>query len=419
MNNITAGKGKTLMGCLLMIALLAMPASSQTTAGKSRQANLPRVFLLNARKLEEARKNILAGHQSSVAALAKLEREARQALEAESFSVVNKAVIPPSKDKHDYLSQAPYFWPDPHIPNGLPYIRRDGERNPEIIKITDAQNMSRLAGTTATLALAYYLKGDEQCAAKAAQLLRAWFLAPATKMNPHLNYAQFVPGVNDGRGIGIIESRSLTQVVDAVGLLAGSKAWTETDQQGLQSWFAKYLRWLLESPNGKAEAAAKNNHGTWYDTQVVSFALFTGDRELAATVLRESRQKRIARQIASDGRQPLELERTRAWSYSVMNLQGLFDLATLGEAVGLELWDYQTPDRRGLRKALDWLIQFADGTQKWSYPQIREWSPAELAPLLRQAALKYHESKYEDLRVRLAGNNSADRMNLLNPQMAR
>ena len=90
------------------------------------------------------------------------------------------------------------------------------------------------------------------------------------------------------RYLEVMHSREMmTQVVDAIGLLAGSKAWTKTDQRGLEEWFAEFLRWMRESKNGRDEAAAKNNHGTYYDVQVVSFALFLGKRDLATELLNE------------------------------------------------------------------------------------------------------------------------------------
>jgi hypothetical protein len=49
----------------------------------------------------------------------------------ELYTVMEKKQIPPSGDMHDYMTIAIYFWPDPKKPNGLPYIRRDGEINPE------------------------------------------------------------------------------------------------------------------------------------------------------------------------------------------------------------------------------------------------------------------------------------------------
>src|SRR5713226_125374 len=276
---------------LTVAALCAIPLEAD---GQKVEADLgARVFLLDAKQLQLTRQRIQAGDKNVAPAWAQLEREARKALSAGPTSVISKETVPPSGDKHDYMSQAPYFWPDPKSPNGLPYIRRDGERNPEINKITDHRSLDQLESSVETLALAYYFKGDEAYAAKATQLLRAFFLDTATRMNPNLQYAQFIPGVNTGRGIGLIETRGLTQVVDSIGLLQGSKALTLADLYGLQDWFGKFLQWMLESKNGRDEAAAKNNHGTYYDVQVVSFALFVDKEDLARQVLQAARQKRI------------------------------------------------------------------------------------------------------------------------------
>jgi hypothetical protein len=334
-------------------------------------------------------------------------------MSAGPFSVVSKGLTPPSGDKHDYTSQAPYYWPNPKSPNGLPYISRDGERNPEINQITDHWNLDQLESSVETLALAYYFKGDEAYAAKAAGLLRAFFLDPATRMNPNLQYAQFIPGVNTGRGIGLIETRGLTSVVDAIGLLAGSKALTTDDQRALQDWFGRFLQWMLESKNGRDEAAAKNNHGTYYDVQVASFALFVGKRDLAARVLEGARQKRIALQIESDGRQPLELARTKAWSYSLMNLDGLMSLATLGERTNVDLWNFQTSDGRSIRKALDFLTLFALGEQKWQYKEISGLKPEALFPLMRRAASAYRDKQYQALMAKVPNVDLTERGRLL------
>ena len=373
----------------------------------------PRVWLLDARQLQATRERLRKGDKNLAPAGARLEREARKALEEGPFSIVNKELVPPSGDRRDYLSQAPYFWPDPKSANGLPYIRRDGERNPEINKITDHRSLDQLESSVETLALAYYFKGDEAYAVKATQLLRAFFLDPTTRMNPNLQYAQYIPGVNTGRGIGLIETRGLTRVVDAIGLLAGSKALTEADRRGLQEWFGKFLQWMLESRNGRDESAAKNNHGTYYDVQVVSFALFLGQRDLATRVLQDARQKRIATQIEPDGRQPLELVRTKAWSYSIGNLDGLMLLATLGDCVGVDLWNYQTADGRSIRKALDFLTPIALGERKWQYQELGGLEPRTLFPLIRRAAARYRDKQYQALMAKAPDIDLADRARLL------
>lgn len=393
----------------------ACPVKAKENVRHQAAAPVLRVFLLDAQQLEAARRRIRSGDQSLAAPLARLERDAQKALGEGPFSIVKKGVTPPSGDKHDYMSQAPYFWPDPKSPNGLPYIRRDGERNPEINKITDHRSLDDLENSVETLALAYYFKGDEAYATKASQLLRAFFLDPATRMNPNLEYAQFIPGVNTGRGIGLIETRGLARVVDAIGLLAGSKALSVADERGLRDWFGKFLQWMLDSKNGREEAAAKNNHGTYYDVQVASFALFVGKQELALGVLQAARQKRIAVQIEPDGRQPLELARTKAWGYSNGNLDGLLQLATLGQRVGVDLWNFQTADGRSIRRALDFLVPIAIGQAKWEYQELEGVKPELLFPLMRRAAKLYQDKPYQTSMSKVPEVDPADRSRLLGP----
>jgi hypothetical protein len=251
------------------------------------------------------------------------------------------------------------------------------------------------------LAESFYLTGHEPYAAKAAELLRAWFLDEETLMNPNLEFGQAIPGRCDGRGIGIIETRQLTRVVDAAGLLAGSPSWTHTDEAALRNWFGDYLTWLLESPHGRDEAKTRNNHGTHYDVQVAAFALYVGREELARRVLDESARGRLVSQIEPDGSQPHELARTNGWSYSLMNLGGFFDLARLGENVGVDLWNYETDDGRSIRKALEWLMPFAAGDRKWEHQQISGFRASRLRGLLEIGARKWNDPRYSSLASQL------------------
>jgi hypothetical protein len=365
------------------------------------KAQTPRVFLWDAEKMAEAKRKIRAGDKEYVQALEKLKSNAQKALKIENLSVVNKQGIPPSGDKHDYMSQAPYFWKNPKTADGLPYIRRDGERNPEIQKYPDHEFLDQMADSVRDLALAFYFTGDEAYAAKAAQQLRVWFLDPRTKMNPNMQFAQAVPGESTGRVFGVLESRGLTRVVDSIGLLKNSKALTKTDRKGIENWFTQFLDWLTTSKNGRGEGETKNNHGTLYDVQVVSYALFLGKKDLAKRVLEIAKQKRIASQIEPDGRQPLELERTKSWNYSTMNLEGLMWLAKLGENASVDLWNYQTADGRGIRKAIDYLYPFAVGEKNWEYQQIEGWQPSRLFPLMHFAARKYKDEKFKAMHAKI------------------
>ncbi|HEV8592190.1 MAG TPA: alginate lyase family protein [Pyrinomonadaceae bacterium] len=355
---------------------------------------------MNSKKLQQIKAAVKAKDKTYDDAIAAIEKNAQKALEGGTFSVTTKSITPPSGDKHDYMSQAPYFWADPGKKDGLPYIRRDGERNPEINKITDHKSMDQMVSAVDALSLAYYLKGNEAYATKAVQILRAFFLDPATRMNPNLQYAQGIPGINTGRGIGLIETVGLTRVVDSIGLLDGSKALSHPDKKGLEDWFSRFLQWMQESKNGRDESAAQNNHGTHYDLQVASYALFLGKNDIAKNILEAAKQKRIAKQIESDGRQPLELARTKAWSYSVMNLRGLIQLATLGTHVGVDLWNYETKDGRSIRRALDFLYPYSVG-EKWKYQQIGEWQPEILFPGMRMAASHYFDEKFKAMQTKI------------------
>lgn len=389
------------------VALAAVSAwADETNSG-------PRVFLLDGASLLEVKRRTADGDAALADAVARLRREADQALRAGPFSVVHKQIAPPSGDKHDYMSLGPYWWPDPSKPDGLPYIRRDGETNPQGAAL-DRRPMGEMISAVETLALAYYLTEHKPYATHAASLLRAWFLDDATRMNPHLRFGQAIPGRVDGRGIGVIDTASLTRLVDAVGMLEGAPVWTPEDRRGLRSWFRDYLAWLRESDHGRDEARTKNNHGTWYDAQVAAFALFIEDEPTAREVL-ERAASRIAAQIAPDGSQPLELARTRSWDYSVMNLQGMFRLAALGRHVGVDLWNFETDDGRSIRAALDWLIPYATGELRWKHRQIQRLAPEKLAPLLRQAAAAYGDGRYEEVLDAVGGVDPADRLQLLWP----
>ncbi len=266
---------------LAWVALtLPMLASAAVAGDGGDLAPTPRVFVLDATTLAETKRRVAANDPALAAAVARLRREAEEALQAGPFSVMDKKAPPPSGDKHDYMSLGPYWWPDPEKPDGLPYIRRDGEVNPEG-DTYDRNPLNAMTAAVETLALAYYLTDHPPYADHAARLLRVWYLDEATRMNPHLEYGQAIPGRTAGRGIGIIDTAQLVRLVDAVGLLGGSRAWTSEDQQSLQAWFRQYLTWLRQSAHGREEARATNNHGTWYDAQVGAFALFVGDERTA------------------------------------------------------------------------------------------------------------------------------------------
>ena len=311
------------------------------------------------------------------------------------YSVMDKKMTPPSGDMHDYLSHSRYWWPNPDTPDGLPYVRRDGRTNRKLLEQGDRDTIGMLYDELETLALAGYLLSDERYSEHAALLVRTWFLNPETKMNPHLRYAQAVPGRSEGRGAGIIDTRHLIRVLDSVALLRESQAWSDEDQAALVAWMTGFLDWLRNDPLGKDEASERNNHGTWYDAQIATIAMFIGERDQASRIVEQARTKRIAKCIEPDGRQPEELDRTKGLHYCVFNLSAMSKLARIGEHVGVDLWHFKTDDGRSIRRGLDFVLPYLLGHKEWPYEQIEEMSvsPSDMG-LFYLAAVRYNESKY-------------------------
>ena len=347
----------------------------------------PRTFTWRGKLLRQSRERLLRGDRALQPALQKLIRDADSALTLGPFTVTAKQRMPPSGDKRDYVSYGPYWWPDSTRPNGLPYIRRDGVVNQELRRESDVLRWYAFSSAIETLAHANYFTGDAKYAQRAALLLHTWFVDPATRMNPHMQYGQAIPGVTEGRGIGIIDTRDTGRLLDAITLLRASQALNPADDRAITQWLTQYAGWLANSAHGKDEADEANNHGTWYDAQRVALALFLGDTAKARAILEHDTKRRIAEQIDSAGRQPLELARTRSLHYSVENLDGMTRLAEMARHVGVDLWP-------SLRNAIDFVAPYANPQHKWPAQQITAEAPDLFVPLLRRAAVAYHESQY-------------------------
>ncbi|MGG7667129.1 alginate lyase family protein [Yersinia sp. J1] len=328
-------------------------------------------------------------------AYSQLIRQADKALARENMSVMDKRMTPPSGSKHDYLSLSAYWWPDSQRPDVLPWVRQDGDINPAS-KNEDSDGV-RLADFTAqvqALTLAWYFSGQQKYADKAVGMIRAWFLVPATRMNPNLNFAQGVPGVAEGRGSGVLDGRYFAiRVVDSLIMLRKNPSWTAQDEQQMHQWMTDYLYWLQTSPLGKKEAAAKNNHGSWYKVQVAGIAWYLQRDELVLDMA-EQMKPLLNYQLEANGAQPLELARTRSFHYSDFNLQAVTQLATLANNLHLDLWRYQTPNGSGLLKALDFMAPYIDKNLDWPYP-TRDRFGIRLIPLLSQADKALGQPRYQ------------------------
>ncbi|WP_165311695.1 alginate lyase family protein [Vibrio ziniensis] len=353
----------------------------------------------NIRVLENNKKNLQHLNQPFTTLI----RRADKALTNPIDPVTNKTLMPASGDKHDYYSFGPYWWPNPDTPSGLPYIRKDGEFNLETrTSATDMQRLITFANNVKLLGLAYYFSDDQKYADKAIEQLRAWFINSQTKMNPNMNHAQAIPGRVNGRGIGIIDSRVLIGVVDAVELIKPTLS--EKDYQSIVAWFREFNHWLVSSVNGIDEEKQNNNHGTWYDAQVVAFSLFTHQPDIAKQRLQITKAKRIANQFDQDGKQDAELARTRPWHYSNFNLQAYSLLGVYGEKLGVDIWSYQN-NSIALENGYQYIAQYTISPERWSLKEFKKISPsisysnmlyarhAYADPIFKKAVTKLNQSK--------------------------
>lgn len=360
---------------------------------------------------QELRERSLSGDAEVSPAVEDLRKRADEALAAGPFSVTHKKFLPPSGDLRDFSTIGRYWWPNPDTEDGLPWVRRDGETNPQYFDsdFGDTQRLVDLWRSVVALSRAYHVTDHEPYAEKAGELLRVWFIDGETRMNPHAKYAARFPGHWDGKSWGIHGTRHLADIAEAAMLLQRSAAWTESDHAALQQWYREYLDWLLTSENGIEEANTINNHSTAYDWIIVMLAGFVGDDDLAKQTLEAVKARRIAAQIEPDGTQPAELKRATPWRYAGYNLEFLFKLAILGDRYGVDLWAYETEDGRSMKKALDLVVQqLAPEPGRLDDQMVKDVGVTRIGPLLAIAAEVYDEPRYRELMQQIGWDDSLD-----------
>jgi len=309
---------------------------------------------------------------------------------------------------HDYFSEGDYWWPDPANPDG-PYIQHDGLTNPG--NFTDHRHaLIRLSVQIPALAAAWLITKGDRYARHAIAHLWAWFVDDATKMNPNLEYAQAIHGRFTGRGIGIIDTLHLVEVARAAAVLGGSKSFGNEMRDGVKKWFADYLHWMTTSPHGIDEREAKNNHGTCWVTQVAEFSSYTGNDELSAFCRTRFKSVLLPNQIAANGSFPLELARTKPYGYCLFNLDAMATSCQILSTPSDNLWTYELPDGRGIRKAVAYMFPFIADKGSWHLPHdvqyFDQWPVRQ--PSLLFAGLAYSQPEYIALWKKLDPDPTVD-----------
>ena len=272
---------------------------------------------------------------------------------------------------HDYFSEGDYWWPDAKNP-GVPYVRRDGFSNPANFN-DNREALIRLSMMAPALVAAWRLTKDNRYSAHFVKHLRAWFVDPATKMNANLEYAQAIFGVSKGRGTGIIDTLHLVEVVRAARVLEAAGGIDAADVQPIRAWFAAYLGWMATSQNGKDEEAAKNNHGTCWVLQAAEFSLFAKRPDLTALCVERFKTAIVPDQIAKDGSLPLELARTKPYSYSLFDTDVLSGICQSLSTKDDNLWRFKGPNGQGVDDAVAFVFPYIADKSKWPFAKDVEY----------------------------------------------
>lgn len=341
-------------------------------------------------------------HHSPIIDLVKIEQarvleEANSYLGASVVTVTDTVSLRSAGGRHDYYSEGDYWWPDPDSPDG-PYIRRDGESNPDNF-LAHRKAMRRLSKMVPALVAAYKVTGQEKYAEEAAKHLRGWFIDEATKMNPNLQYSQAIMGRNEGRSIGIIDTIHLVEVARAIEVLAEMGYLSGETAAGLHQWFLEYMDWLTTSEFGIEEKTHGNNHSTAWALQASAFASLVDDQAVMEECRRLYKTTLLPDQMAKDGSFPDELERTKPYGYSLFNLDVMTSLVHIISDSEHNLWEYETRDGKAIGKALAFMYPYIEDKSKWPYQEdvmyYDKWPVRH--PALLFGGLAFNKPEYIDL----------------------
>lgn len=321
-------------------------------------------------------------------------KEANEALLLQPVTITSFISPRSAGGKHDFFSEGDYWWPDPKD-SSAPYIQRDGLTNPDNFT-AHRKAMIQFSRIMGSLASAYIITGEEKYAKHAFLHAHKWLIDTATRMNPHMLYAQAIKGRFTGRGIGIIDMIQFMEVSQSLLKLEQSKQAKKKDYTLYRKWFDDYLTWVNSHKYGIDEKNALNNHGTCWTLQVAAFAAFTNNKALLDTCTVRYKFKHLPDQMAGDGSFPKELARTKPYGYSLFNLDGMTMLCQILSTHNERLWTYETPDKRSIQKGISFLYPYVLKKESWPYKKdVMYWEDWPVAqPFLVFGADAFNEDRY-------------------------
>ncbi|KAG8703483.1 hypothetical protein FRC08_002814 [Ceratobasidium sp. 394] len=319
------------------------------------------------------------------------------------WSVMNKSVSPPTGDKHDYLSYRPYYWPDcsgvgnttelsqEQIYVTCPYVRRDGQFNPDYRLANDSGAVQALMDAALYAPLAHLIlshnsslsnKPAEFYSSAALHALNVFFVNPDTSMHPHLNFSQLLrgPGVQKGSPTGVLDMHWWPKALTGILLMRAMNVWSEQDTAGIVNWAKAYIPWLLTNDLAKAERGSDNNHASYFYNQLATLQILVGDNDGAKATLQDYFTGVYMQQIDANGDQPKESARTHPYHYRGYNLCAMVTSARLAEYVGYDGWNAKAASGAGIQAAANYAMGFTPGPGE---------AASELFPQIAAVAVKF------------------------------
>ena len=194
--------------------------------------------------------------------------------------------------------------------------------------------------------------GDTAHLARAAAVLRAWFVDPATALAP-------AAALSDAAGGPWTALRHLWLLPALCRSLVRSGALPLRERDALRAWAGRLHDALRDSAGGRAAFLAQGGEGTWVHLLRLSLGLFLGRYGNASTDLSKATLRLVA-QCAADGGQPRALESDAPLRHSLWNITAWTLMAGLGRANGVDLWHYRGVEGQSLCRMLAFAAALRD-----------------------------------------------------------
>jgi hypothetical protein len=331
------------------------------------QADLP-MTLVSEDEAEPIHSAIIRKEAWTLDPVRRLRTDAERWMKEGPWTVTTERPKGVDLDPHEYYSEAPYYWPNPDNPTG-PHLREDGRTNPARI-VANQTALNSMSDAVFSLGVASFLLDNPAYGKRAALAIHNWFINPKTRMNPDLDYAQSIPGVNNGRGTGVVEGRVLVRAIQGLEFLEQTNNWDAKDQAAVHKWFEDYLHWLLTSKNATDEQKSGNNHASWWDAEVAAVGSYVGDTKAQQLAFSFYKDHLLPRQILANGSAPHEEVRARSLRLSSLNLEAFSTICRIAQVRSSEnLWTVRARSGASLAAALDYLSPYLDDPKKWSKEQ--------------------------------------------------